>query len=83
LQNGEEEIRISESKFLPSLELVKWDDSLEINKILTPNGIDMSELLTIIEPSVIINFRNKEYTDSPYNTRSLIYPMRVCKISDF
>jgi hypothetical protein len=43
----------------------------------------MTELLTYIEPSIIVSIRNKNYTDAPDNMKRILYPMRICKISDF
>jgi hypothetical protein len=83
LQNGEEEIQMKGSRFLPSLELINWFSAPAIDKILTPNGIDMAELLTYIEPTIVIGVRNRSFTDAPDYMRRIIYPMRICHIKDF
>jgi hypothetical protein len=85
LLNGEEEIFINGSRFLPSLELIKWESNPIIDKILTPNGINITELLTYVEPNIVVGIRNKSFEDgfafdTPGNERRIIYPMRVCKI---
>jgi hypothetical protein len=85
LINGEEEILINGSRFLPSLELIKWENNPVIDKILTPNGINITELQTYVEPNIVVGIRNKSFEDgfafdTPDNEKRLIYPMRVCKI---
>jgi hypothetical protein len=85
LINGEEEILINGSRFLPSLELIKWKSNPIIDKILTPNGINITELQTYVEPNIVIGIRNKSFVegfafDTPGNEIRIIYPMRVCKI---
>ncbi len=88
LKNGEEEIYINGSKFMPSLELIKWKSDPAIDKVLTPNGINITELQTYVEPNIVVALRNKSFNDgfafdTPGNTKRIIYPMRICKIEDF
>jgi hypothetical protein len=49
-----------------------------------PNGvIDIKELHTYIEPSLVVRNRNLEHKDFPNSSKRFIYPMRICRDSDF
>ena len=56
LKNGEEEIHIKESNFLPSMELIKWSDCPDIDLILEEDGLNMLELKTYLDPTVIVAY---------------------------
>ena len=72
-----------ENNFLPTLELLKWENSPDIDLILTDDGLDLDELLTYIEPTVIIAHRNSDFVDAPSRMKRVIYPMRRCSEQDF
>ena len=78
LVNGEEEIDIRKNKFLPSLELIRWESAPEIDSILLDKSINLKELLTYIEPTVILAHRNENHTDAPGNMKRMIFPMKQC-----
>jgi hypothetical protein len=43
----------------------------------------MDELRSYLDPTVIVAFRHTNFTDLPANIKRVIYPMRICKESDF
>jgi hypothetical protein len=81
LLDGENIINITDSTFLPSLELYSnIKDDTRINAIIRKDGtgIVMEELLTYIEPVIMIV---NETEGNP--NQQFIYPMKVCTPSDF
>ena len=83
MTDDEKEIDVKKANFLPSIELIKWESTPEIDLILRKNSIDIEELNTYVEPTIIIGHRNENFTDFPGNMKRIIYPMRQCKESDF
>ena len=43
----------------------------------------MQELLTYFEPNIVVRERNENFTHLFDFSKRYIYPMRVCRISDF
>ena len=68
---------------MPSLELIKWAPSHDIDKILTKDGVDIDELHTYVEPVIVVAIRNKYFQNVPGNMKRIIYPFRQCKREDF
>lgn len=68
---------------MPTLELIKWNDSPDIDQILKKDGLNMTELRTYLDPTIIVAFRHKNYTGLPGKIKRVIYPMRECKAQDF
>ena len=81
-RNGENIINVGNSSLLPNLELWSATGGLWFESIVTPTGINMTELLTYIDPVIEYDERNENFTSFDkihrYHT-----PMRVCKKSDF
>ena len=82
LTDGENIIDTAKTGFLPSVELVDYYDDPLVQTILTPDGINLPELLTFFEPNIVVRHRNENYT-SYDNSKRYIYPMKVCEKSDF
>ena len=61
-RNGENIINVGKSAFLPNLELWSAIGGLEVESILTPTGINMTELLTYINPLIQYDERNENFT---------------------
>ena len=53
-----------------------------MESILTPTGINMTELLTYIDPKIEYGELNENFTSFD-KTKKYLYPMRVCKKYDF
>ena len=84
LRNGENIIDVGNSSLLPNLELWSATGGLLVESIITPTGIDMTELLTYINPKIEYNDRNENFTSFSFDkTKRYLTPMRVCKKSDF
>ena len=82
LRNGENIIDVGNSSLLPNLELLSVVGGLYFESIITPTGINMTELLTYINPLTFYHERNENFT-SFTKTKYNLTPMRVCKKSDF
>ena len=82
LRNGENIINVGNSSLLPNLDLWSISGGLLVESIITPTGINMTELLTYIDPKMEYSERNENFTAfdkvERYHTQ-----MRVCKKSDF
>jgi len=82
LVDGENEIDVENSSFLPMLEFVDWFNHPVVQTFLTPDGIVLEELLNFMEPAITIRDRNHNYTNYDTSKRYL-YPMKVCEANDF
>ena len=51
-RNGENIINVGNSSLLPNLELLSVEGGSLVESILTPTGINMTELLTYIDPLI-------------------------------
>ena len=80
--HGEERIKVGEIHFLTSLE-IESDGSEEGAKILKEDGVDLEELMTYIEPMVIVRIRNKNFKGLRNNYKRIVYKMRRCTTEDF
>ena len=58
LLDGENIIEVHNSTFLPSIELVQHRDDPRVNSIFGKDGIVIEELLTYIEPVIVIRNRS-------------------------
>jgi hypothetical protein len=83
LRDGENIIKIADTQFLPTIELVDYYDDPLIKTILKPDGIDLQELLTYFEPNFLARYRNENFTWANDNMLRYTYPMRRCNINDF
>ena len=83
LRDGENIIDTASTHFLPTLEIDDYYNDPIVKTVLRPNGIDMQELLTYIEPNIVTRWRNINNTSQFDNAYRKIYPMKVCQISDF
>ena len=84
LRNGENIINVGNSSFLPNLELWSVTGGLLVESIITPIGIDMTELLTYMNPLIYYEERNENFTLFTFdNVKRYLTQMRVCKKSDF
>ena len=82
LRNGENIINVGNSSLLPNIELWSTSGGLQFDSIITPTGINMTELLTYIDPQIQYGERNENFTSFD-NRKRYHTPMRVCKKSDF
>ena len=63
--------------------MIKYKSTPEIDKIILVDGLNMTELRTYFEPTIIIAHRNENFTDAPGQMRRSIYTMRQCEEKDF
>ena len=83
-RNGENIINVGNSSLLPNLELWSVEGGLLAESVLTPTGINMTELLTYIDPKMEYHERNENFSSFSFDkTKRYFTPMRVCKKSDF
>ena len=61
-RNGENIINVGNSSLLPNLELWSITGGLLVESILTPTGINMTELLTYINPIIMHLEKNDNFT---------------------
>jgi uncharacterized protein YkuJ len=61
-RNGENIINVENSSLLPNFELWSVEGGLEFESIITPTGINMTELLTYIDPKIDYSERNENFT---------------------
>ena len=81
-RNGENIINVGNSSFLPNFEFRSIAGGSLVESIITPTGINMTELLTYIDP-VMVHEENNENFTSLDGIKRYISQMRVCKKSDF
>ena len=64
LKNGENIIRINETSFLPSLEMLNREQNKVVASVLSlEDGIDIKELETFVEIVLILELRDQKFTD--------------------
>ena len=61
LRNGENIINFGNSSLLPNLELWSIEGGLQFDSIITSTGINMTELLTYINPLINYQERNENF----------------------
>ena len=81
-RKGENIIDVGNSSLLPNLALRNFVGDPLVDTVLTPTGINMTELLTYIDP-VMVHEENNENFTSLDGIKRYISQMRVCKKSDF
>ena len=62
LRNGENIINFGNSSLMSNFELWSITGGLEVESVLTPTGINMTELLTYIDPKIIYYEVNENFT---------------------
>ena len=62
LKDGENQIQVNETSFLPSLEMMNREQNALVATVITNDGIDIAELNKFIEIALITEHRNKNFT---------------------
>ena len=78
LKDGTDEIEISKTNILPSISFNVLEENSITNSIIKQNGIDLNELSKYINIVLVI----QQKVDYKYKS-NLVYPVRICKVSDF